>query len=190
MQNSKLAFIEECLNRINAVRQRVMDSFYYLESDELSYKPSENSWSVVECIEHINLVNNHYLSQLDILKETAEQAGDEQLRSSWFGKKFAKSMAPGEAGISNRMKTFKKVDPTARRKQGYAVVEKVVFQNLMLDLQRLEGQLELAKSRSVKPLKIKSLLPVLRFRFMDAVNLVLNHTDRHLLQAEKTLQTS
>ncbi len=185
MSSSKITFIENSLTRINAIKNETMQRFYYLESEELRYKPNEKTWSAVECIEHINLVNHSYLKQLTEYMRKAETINQEDIKSAWLGKVFASKMAPVADKKANKMKTFARINPTHRAKKGFALVEKVVFQNFMDDMQQLETALNAAKTKKVNGKRFKSTLPFLTFTFKDVIEMLLNHTERHLIQAEK-----
>lgn len=186
MSSSKNTFIESSLTRIHTIKNETMQRFYYLESEALRYKPNEKTWSAVECIEHINLVNHSYLKQLTKYLANADTASDEEVKSAWLGKMFAAKMAPVTEKKASKMKTFARINPIERAKKGYAVVEKVVFQNFMNDMQQLENALSQAEEKKVNGVRFKSTLPFLTFTFKDVIEMLLNHTERHLIQAENT----
>lgn len=187
MASNKLQHIDQLLSRVANIRANVQSSFYYLEAEELRYKAAPEKWSIAENIEHINLVNHFYIKGLSKAVNQAKVGEESTFRRTLFGKWFAKTLAPKNEVVTNKMPTFKKINPVERAKRGYAVVEKVVFQNFMDDLGQLEAILEAAKGKKVNPARLKTVAPVLRLSFADALEVLLNHTERHLVQAKNVL---
>ncbi len=185
--NKKAQQIQAYQTRVEQIKKHVLDSFYYLEAEALRYKPAPDKWSISEVMEHINLVNHFYIKSLSKAVHAATDGEEAVLRYTWFGKKFARTMAPRKGEVTNKMPTFRKINPVARAKQGYAVVEKVVFQNFMDDLDQLSELLKQAREKKVNRARIKTFAPLLRLSFGDGVEVLLNHTDRHLVQAGRVL---
>jgi hypothetical protein len=189
MSGTKSQQIDLLLNRLVQIRESVHNSFYYLEAEELRYKPSPEKWSIVENIEHINLVNHFYLKGLSKAVNAAEAGEEQGFRRTLFGKWFARQLAPKNGLVTNKMPTFKKINPVERARQGYAVVEKVVFQNFMDDLSQVEAVLKAAREKRVNPARLRTFAPLLRLSFGDALEVLFNHTERHIIQAKHVLHT-
>ena len=58
------AFIASRLEELDAYKKQFENVFYFLEEDELFFIPRDEKWSAIECIEHINNLNEVYLPQL------------------------------------------------------------------------------------------------------------------------------
>ena len=57
-------FIDSRLEELANYKKQFETAFYFLEEDELFFIPEGEQWSAIECIEHINNVNEGYLPQL------------------------------------------------------------------------------------------------------------------------------
>ena len=50
-------FIDSRLEELALYKTQFESSFYFLEDDELFFIPTGEKWSAIECIEHINNLN-------------------------------------------------------------------------------------------------------------------------------------
>ena len=80
-----------------------------LSDDDLQYKKSEKSWSVIECIEHLNRYGEFYIPEIKNRIEKSTHQKSEICKSGVLGNYFAKSMLPKKK--LNKMKTFKDKNP-------------------------------------------------------------------------------
>jgi hypothetical protein len=144
----------------------------------LTWKENETSWSIIECIEHLNLYGDFYLPQMENKIKSSNTKNETEFKSGFLGNYFAKSMLPKEK--LNKMKTFKDKNPL-NAKLDVSVIDKFINQQIkLLDL--------LNQSRSVSLNKIKiqtSISSLLRLKLGDAFQFFINHAIRHLKQIEK-----
>src|SRR5690606_27890180 len=81
-----------------------------LKSDEeLNKRLSDNSWSVLECLQHLNLYGDFYLPEIKNRIESSFTKTEKIFKSGWIGNYFAHSMLPKEK--LNKMNTFKAMNP-------------------------------------------------------------------------------
>ena len=182
------AFLESLKDKISYIKSETESRFYYLESEDLNYKPSPEKWNIIEVFEHLNLTNEHYLKELNnVIKEAPSfsESSSKRFRLSWMGKQMVKSMEPRSGKIPYRMKTFKKTNPLTFEKQGRKLVDHVVFQDFMSGLEQFMVILDAAKDKRLQKLKIRSLIPVLKLKTGDALAFIIAHIERHLEQAGK-----
>ena len=81
---------EYITNRLNELAQhkaQFEQVFYFLEDDELFFIPEGELWSAIECIEHINNVNEVYLPQLTRVCQLPEAKESSSIKLDWFTKK-------------------------------------------------------------------------------------------------------
>ena len=108
MKVSSEDLIEDLIERTRIVLNEVT-SLKELSKEELNRRPAQDSWSALECIEHLKRYCDFY--NPEILKRIQEcrHAAQENFKSGLLGEYFAKSMLPKEK--LNKMKTFKVMDP-------------------------------------------------------------------------------
>ena len=106
MQSEKLiqTLLEQTRQIINQTEK--LKSY---DLNTLTWKENEISWSILECLEHLNLYGDFYLPQIESKIENSTTKNDLEFKSGILGNYFAKSMLPKEK--LNKMKTFKDKNP-------------------------------------------------------------------------------
>lgn len=159
-----------------------MGMFTSLSIDELNRRNSPNSWSILECLEHLNRYGDFYLPEIDTQLNKAQVSNNELFSSGWLGNYFALSMLPGENGKLNKMKTFKSMNPIHTR-LGVDVISKFEDQQKqMLEL--------LTRAQRVDLSKVKTSISIskwIKLRLGDTFRVVVYHNQRHIKQASKVL---
>lgn len=181
-------FLTVMLQKLLGIEKNIEQNFYYLESEELHYKPNPKSWNIIEVFEHLNLVNGYYLKALDRAWDKLPDTTDVGFKISWMGNKMVKSMEPKNGKRPFKMKTFQKTDPLVlQEKRGNKLIDHIVFQDFMNDLKQFKVLLEKHKEKDMQAAKIKSIIPILKLKGGDALAFIIAHMERHLLQAENLL---
>lgn len=152
-----------------------------LESVILNKKPDPNSWSVMECLEHLNRYSQFYLKEF---KGGIEKSGSAKDYSpGWLGKKSAESMLPKQGEVKNKMKTFKSKNPSSDYQVDPSALERFIENQ-----EELLKLLESAKEANLNK-RVSTTLPLLRFKLGDALAFYINHEQRHMTQVQNTLST-
>lgn len=182
MQIRKEQLIEELLsiteNAANAARQ-----FKKFDTALLNFKKTSDSWSILECIEHLNLYGDFYLPEMEkqILANKNSYAS-EHFRSGIIGNYFANLMKEKNGKIK-KMKTPKDKNP-ANSELSITTIDRFLKQ---LDLLKsLLGQ-----ARGVDLTKVKtpiSLTKHIKLRLGDTFRFYVYHIERHILQTGRVLK--
>lgn len=177
--------LEQFKNECKDLLEKLQQLTYHATEEELKKKPGEDAWSALDCIDHLNIYNHYYLTKL---KESLEKAKSDNRnkQTTWLGRYLANSMEPRGKVIPNKMKTFKHTQPAPDDKR----LSRVVLQNYLDDLGELAKLCENYAHKSWKGPRIKTFLPLLTLRPIDALLFTLAHNRRHLVQAEKALANS
>ena len=148
----------------------------------LTWKENEISWSVLECLEHLNLYGDFYLPQMESKIKNSSTKPKIEFKSGILGNYFAKSMLPKEK--LNKMKTFKDKNPL-NSNLNKTVIDRFITQQIkLLDL--------LNQSRNVSLNKVKiqtSISSLIKLKLGDTFQFFINHIIRHLNQIERIQQT-
>ena len=80
-----------------------VQAFKELPMELLNQKPNAKSWSILECIEHLNRYGDFYIPEIKNQLEKSTHKKSEVFNSGILGNYFAKSMLPKEK--LNKMKT-------------------------------------------------------------------------------------
>jgi hypothetical protein len=171
--------IDELIASIDQAIEAV-NSFKLLSEINVKYKKNTNEWSILECLEHLNLYGEFYLPEIE--KQIAESSYKNQntiFKSGIIGNYFANLMK-GNNGQIKKMKTPKDKDPL----NSNLSVTTVLF--LLMQLEKLKNLLE--ESRKVDLTKVKtaiSLTNFIKLRLGDTLRFVVYHIERHILQAQR-----
>ncbi len=175
MQSEKLILTllkqtQEILNQVEKLKS--------LDLNTLTIKENENTWSILECVEHLNLYGDFYLPQIESKIKNSTIKSDVDFKSSLLGNYFAKSMLPNDK--LNKMKTFKDKNPINAALDKTAIDKLINQQNKLLEL------INLSKSVSLNNVKIKtSISSLIRINLGDTFQFYINHIIRHLKQIDR-----
>ncbi|MNV06997.1 DinB superfamily protein [compost metagenome] len=158
------------------------EAFKSLTEESLNFKQDELSWSVLECLEHLNLYGRFYLPEIAKSIKSADSKREELFKSGWLGNYFANSMLPKEK--LNKMKTFKNMNPLNSRLNKEQVIQEFIQQQEeMLRLLNEARRIDLNKAKTNI-----SISKWIKLKLGDTFRFVIFHIQRHLVQAEKVLR--
>ncbi len=150
----------------------------------LNHRNAPQSWSILECLAHLNLYGDFYIPEIENRIKTAQPSDNETFRSGWLGNYFALSMLPGENGKLNKMKTFKSMNPI-HKPLNAVVLDK--FKSQQMELLRL---LDLASLVDLGKVKTSiSISKWIKLKLGDTLRVVIYHNQRHMLQADNVLRS-
>lgn len=171
--------IDELVADTKSIVTTVEREFSTLSQEDLLMKPDKNGWSVGECLEHLNLYSDYYHPAILRAMENAGPGKTKgQFVSGRVGNFFAKSMLPKEKG-------FKMGSPADKNPAKVGVPDQVVkrFLNHQKEMLRL---LAMARNHDLNKIKIPiSISKLIKFRLGDTFRFVINHNQRHIIQAVK-----
>ncbi|WP_344675369.1 DinB family protein [Sphingobacterium kyonggiense] len=148
----------------------------------LTWKETEITWSILECLEHLNLYGDFYLPQIENKIKNSITKNEPEFKNGVLGNYFSKSMLP--RGKLNKMKTFKDKNPL-NANLDKSVIDKFINQQIkLLDL--------LNQSRNVSLNKVKiqtSISSLIKLKLGDTFQFFINHIIRHLKQIDR-IQTT
>ena len=180
MQYKSIELLEE-LSLITQENLNFGISLKSIPDEKLQFKIKDDSWSVLECLEHLNLYGNFYLPEIDKRIKASNLSFDDVFKSGFLGNKFANDMLPKEN--MKTMNTFKSKNPIHSNLNKEKVLNIFIKQQVqILDL------LEIAKTKNLTKIKTSITLPLLKFRLGDTFRFVINHNIRHVAQAENILK--
>ena len=144
---------------------------------ELNWKENSESWSILECLEHLNLYAKFYNQEIQTVIENAKSKPQTEFKSGFLGNYFAKSMLPKEK--LNKMKTAKNKNPLNSK------LDKNVIENFIAQQKEFCNLLEQAKNVDLNKEKTKiSITNLIKLKLGDTFLFLNNHTFRHLKQIQ------
>jgi DinB superfamily len=149
--------------------------------EQFNWRPDERSWSVAQCLDHLNVANRVYL-------EPMRRAVDEGRGSSRRGpiqprtleRWFIRSLEPPPR---LRLPAPGKIVPAAHKSRAEVGEEWTRLQEQLQSLLTEAAPLDLNKTRFVNPF-----IPLVRFSVGTGFLVIDAHERRHLLQARRVLE--
>jgi hypothetical protein len=149
-----------------------------LNTDLLTWRAHEDSWNILECLEHLNRYGDYYLPAMEQKIHSSSSQHDPIFKSGLLGGYFAKSMLPKKK--LNKMKTFSDKNPL------HAPLDVTVIDKSIAQQVQLLGLLNKSKHVSLNKIKIEtSISRFIRLKLGDTFQFYINHIRRHMQQIEK-----
>ncbi len=207
MQIEAKKLTQNLIEEIKTIIQKAQ-KLQTLSNDELNFRTQSESWTILECIEHLNRYSDFYLQEIekridekmDKNQEKLNPSQDYTFKSGFLGNYSANSMLPVQKGIvtisenknpsenhflkiGNKMKTFKDKNPI------HSGVDKRVLDTFIDDQNEFIRLLEKSQHVNLNKVKVSITLPILKFNLGDTFRFVINHQIRHFVQIETILST-
>ncbi|HEY1025633.1 MAG TPA: DinB family protein [Sphingobacteriaceae bacterium] len=170
-------------HRTHQIIATVETDFQSLPVLALHYKPSPAQWSIVECLEHLNLYGDYYLPAIHTAISKSRPSGpDTVFKSGWLGNYFANLML-GKNGKILKMSTPKNKNPLFLKVPDTVITRFLGQQNEYLKL--LDDAENIHTGTATVPLSIVSWIS---FKLGDTLRFCIYHNERHIAQAERVLR--
>ena len=180
MKIDQIKLIEDLTLRTQAIIQS-MEKYRTLKLTSLNFKATPQSWSILECLEHLNLYGDFYLKEIETRILNAKAKPGVTFESGLLGNYFANSMLPKNGKI-NKMKTFKDKDPS-----GSSLTPNTI-DRFLKQQQRIIELLQLAKGVDLNKTRTSITVPIIKLKLGDTFRFIIYHTQRHMLQIERVLK--
>jgi len=179
MKQDSKKLIDE-LTQLTTSHLNYANSLKTINQEQLNWKINPKSWSALECIEHLNMCCDFYVPEIKKRMQSSSLPKSDFFKGSYLGNKFSLSMIPKEK--MKKVKTFKKVNPINSQLEKENVISSFIHH-----LKELLESLDDAKNKNLTKIKTSTLLPLLKLRLGNTLQLVIYHNERHIMQAKKAL---
>lgn len=171
------------LNELSEITEKCIEeakTFKALKPGQLNFKKDEKSWSILECLEHLNLYGDFYLDEIDNkIASTHFKSPSETYKSSILGSYFTKSMKVNDDKIKG-MKTFANMAPKSANLPVSIVDRFIAQQEYYLKLIKKAADVNLTKTKTSI-----SISKLIKIRLCDTLMVVVYHNERHIWQAKR-----
>ena len=155
-------------------------AFRQLSPDQLNFKTNAEGWSILECIEHLNLYGDFYLPEIErqLLKQRHLSTAT-HFKSGLIGNYFANLMQVKD-GRMKKMQSPKDKNPV---NSGLTVI---TIERFLKQQEKLESLL--VRAERVDLTKTKTAISLTKFislRLGDTFRFFVYHIERHVLQAQR-----
>ncbi len=169
--------LDELEEKLKSIISDVNDMKQY--SYKMAKAPNQNSWSALKCLHHLNLYGAFYIPVFTKgIAKAAKKTGSDY-KPGWFGNRSANSMLPEAGETMNPMKAFKSKNPSHLQTKLTEVDKFLDLQDQFLKL------IQAARRVDLSSVRVKTTLPILKFKLGDALRFVIFHEVRHIGQAKR-----
>jgi len=172
--------LQAMLAQIEAIKAEGRAVTAGLSDDRLNWHPAEGSWSILDCLEHLNVGVTKTLPAFD--RSIAEGRAKGRMsggpfRYGWFARMVVASMEPPPK-FRMRAPRLIRVTPSKTRRSAEVLPEFVRVRDQLAERVRQASGLDLAHVRLISPVN-----RLLRVPLGSYFNFILAHDRRHLWQA-------
>ena len=154
--------------------------FKSLSEDQINWKPSADSWSIAECVDHLIVTNKLYFNEFE--KQFAEKQiktdySKAQVKHKWLSKFIIKSVDPTNI---KKVKTRPVFMPSRSKHTKEVFNSFSEVQNGLINLVSTAMNLDLNKYVMSSPAA-----KIIKENFCDVLKIIRLHDRRHFNQAER-----
>ena len=177
----KLETAKALTARLQTILHTVETEFVPLSTEQLRQKPANGGWSIVECLQHLNLAERFYVRQLrhktDALTPTYPAPADQPLVSDWVGRVTLKFIDP-QAKTKLPAPGIVRPRPAIELDPADVIPQFVGLQTTLLHL--LDKAIYADWNRDKIPTMYGNWL---KMRVGDSLRMLVAHSERHINQA-------
>ncbi|MEO6135020.1 MAG: DinB family protein [Ginsengibacter sp.] len=177
------AVIEELLYITDSVI-KTANAFKELSEDEFNAKKDPTQWSILECLEHLNLYGDFYLPEIEKQLLKGAKADENTIfKSGVIGNYFANLMKAND-GKMKKMKSPKDKNPINSK------LSVITINRFLKQSEKLKHLLN--QGRNINLTKTKaaiSLSSMIKLRLGDTFRFYVYHIERHVLQAQRNVKS-
>jgi hypothetical protein len=170
--------LSEVLSSAHVITDEVQTNFGGLSEQQLNWKPSEDQWSIAQCLDHLVTTNGAYFPAFDEIlsgkKKNTFWEGLPWLPGLW-GKLLIKSLDPAS---KRRLKAPTIFQPSSSKVDATIVRRFIDQQQQVISYLNATADLDLDKIKISSPVT-----KVITYSLMDTYRILFTHEKRHFLQA-------
>lgn len=182
MKINTIELLEDLKERTD-IGNAIVSFFWELDESDLRYKPSPTTWSVLECVAHLNRYYAFYIPLLnEALGKQVEYRGLVIFKTGVLGDFFVRLMEARAKKIK-KMKAISYMDPNGC---DLKTTELALFMNYQLEFLSI---MDKCKNYDLTAPRIPTVMSKwVTISLGDTLRFLVTHNERHLLQAQNCLQ--
>jgi len=166
--------------------REVNENFTNLTHEQLHWQPNDKSWSIAQCLEHLNAYYRYYIPVFNgKIANTRFNEPIQFFTSSPMGRAVYRSVKLGKVyNVKRVLKSRKEYNPLVNSslKSENPIEDYLNFQDQFVEVIKASEKIDLRKTKC--PL---SLRPVVKLNLGDALTFMAYHNERHIYQAKRVL---
>lgn len=175
--------LDQFHQRTEAILSKAVTEWQNLPRQQLLQKPAPDRWSAAQCLAHLNVYGDYYLTAIETAIQRAQSRGNKpgaSFRSGYLGAYFTKVMLPDS---KTKMKSPANAVPPE-------VVDPIKVLAKFIDQQeQLLTLIDKARMVNLNQVRIPiSIAQWIRLKLGDTFGFYISHQERHALQAERVIK--
>jgi len=177
--------ISKVLQESNLIDEFIKNEVDSISPERLATKPNPETWSIIEVIQHLNLVSDLYYPRFEsAIKKLNTQAFEGEIadnqKVSWIAGQLANMMKPKGNKRKLKMDTFDFFKP----ERAQLDVEKIL--NTYKDNRaKLNHYIKMSRKPIARRVVVTSAIKLLKFTLPGAIYWLLSHEQRHIIQIQE-----
>ncbi|MBO3272888.1 DinB family protein [Hymenobacter sp. NBH84] len=177
-------FLDQLTADLRALQDTVAQDFRPLTDDQLNRRPGPGKWSVGQCLEHLNIIGGLYLPVIAHKLQQAQTRTSrpaDTVKRGLVGRRLTEAMRVPAS--EKATKTPQQYAPSGSR------LPRTVIEVFNRQADELLTLLQQAREVNINSIRIPNVvIPLLRLRLTDQLELLVVHAQRHIAQAERVLE--
>lgn len=172
------AWMSKLIDGLNAADERARILTSDLNEEQLNWRPTPETWSVGQCLEHLCNTNEQYMAAIESGLRGKTKGRAEEITPGWFAKWFIASFAE-PSGKMKKAKAPKKIAPGSQ-------VDGAVLDRFLSGNEKARKLIARASEYDVNRIWFKNpFVPLIWFTVGTGLVTMTRHEHRHLQQAER-----
>lgn len=175
--------INNLLNQTEIILKKAIE-WQLIPHSKFALRPSPESWSANECLQHLNSYGRYYLPSIETVLNKSQRAEESnQFSPGWLGNYFTQLMMPTADGkLAKKMKSPRDHAPKIIIESHSVIAEFIDQQEKLLQLLRKAKEIDLNRNRVGI-----SIAPFIKLKLGDVFMFLIAHLLRHTKQAERAM---
>ncbi len=167
---------------LDAADKRVRALFTGISEEQLNWHPRPGAWSVGQCLEHLSITNELYLSSMSASLRGKPYGMVKEIELGWFARWFITSFVEPSSN-TKKARAPKKIVPGSR-------VDLSILDRFLRSNENAREMIRSASGYDVNRIRFNNpFLPLVRFTVGTGLEAMCKHQHRHLLQAERVMNS-
>lgn len=180
MKFNQKELIEELIDISNANTKAVF-WFKRLNDRKLNLKPNEYAWSILECIEHLNLYFDYYIPVIRAsIEQSSSKPKEDTFKAGVLGNYFTNIIKWSPK--MSKMSSPKDKTPSTHDLSPEVLNRFITSNEELIRLLDVAKEVNLTKTKT--PISISTWI---KLRLGDTLRFVIYHNERHITQAQQVL---
>ncbi|MFY0600594.1 MAG: DinB family protein [Cyclobacteriaceae bacterium] len=178
---------EELIQRSNHIGNYISGEIAQLSEGVINSKESEDKWSILEVLSHLNQVYERYAPNFDkALKDARPLTNetDSRRQTTLMGRLSIYSMKPKGKSRKFKMKTFRFFEPISSSNLPDETISRY-----LKNKENFTERIKKARLLDIKNIKVPTALgKSVKFYLPECFDFILSHEERHMVQIEGILE--